>query len=183
MKIGRTILTAALITLAAAAPTRAEVIAEIHTEGGIESALEITEACPIESELVEDPEDRPAAGVYSGIQMTEDEAQLLRSILALESQGEGLDGQKAVVEVIFNRVISDKWPNTVADVIYQKGQFATVRYLKRPYAVPGEAEDDAISEVLRETETVLPDTRYVFFDTRGVNGKGHVRINHHVFGR
>ena len=179
MKIGRTILAAALITLAAAAPARAEVIAEIHTEGGIESALEITEPCPAGA----DPVEQPAAGVYSAIQMTEDEAQLLRSILALESQGEGLDGQKAVVEVIFNRVLSDKWPDSVEDVIYQKGQFATVKYLKRPYAIPGEAEDDAISEVLRETTTVLPDTRYVYFDTRGVNGKGHVRINHHVFGR
>lgn len=182
MKIGRTILTAALITLAAAAPARAEVIAEIHTEGGIESALEITEACPAGSEASQEAEEA-AKAVYANISMSEDEQNLLRTILALESQGEGLDGQKAVVEVIFNRVLSDKWPNSVEDVIYQKGQFATVRYLKRPYAVPGEAEDDAISEVLRETETVLPDTRYVFFDTRGVNGKGHVRINHHVFGR
>lgn len=182
MKIGKTILTAALITLAAAAPARAEVIAEIHTEGGIESALEITEACPAGSEASQEAEEAVKA-VYANISMSEDEQSLLRAILALESQGEGLDGQKAVVEVIFNRVLSEEWPDSVEDVIYQKGQFATVRYLKRPYALPGEAEDDAISEVLRETTTVLPDTRYVYFDTRGVNGKGHVRINHHVFGR
>jgi len=168
--------------LAAAAPAKAEVIAEIHTESGIESALEITEACPAGSETSQEA-DEAAKAVYANISMSEDEQSLLRAILALESQGEGLDGQKAVVEVIFNRVLSEEWPDSVEDVIYQKGQFATVRYLKRPYALPGEAEDDAISEVLRETTTVLPDTRYVYFDTRGVNGKGHVRINHHVFGR
>lgn len=178
MKIGRIILTAALITLAAAAPARAEVIAEIHTEGGIESALEITEPCPAGA----DPVEQPAAGVYSGIQMTDEEARLLRSILALESQGEGLEGQKAVVEVIFNRVRSKEWANSVHDVIYQKGQFATVKYLNDPYVLPDEAEDDAISEVLRETETVLP-TDYVYFSTKKVNGKDFIKINHHWFSR
>ena len=96
---------------------------------------------------------------------------------------EGHDGQKAVIEVVFNRVLSPDWPDTVKDVIYQKGQFATVKYLKHPYNLPGEHEDDAISAVLRETETVLPSTEYVYFDTRGINGRKHVRINHHVFGR
>ena len=158
-----------------------EVLAVIETRNGMENALEICEAPPVESE-VEIPE-KPA--VYKDIQVSEEELKLLRSILALEADydTEGHDGQKAVVEVIFNRVLSDKWPDTVEDVIYQRGQFATVKYLRKPYNLPGEHEDDAISAVLRETETVLPDTRYVFFDTRGVNGRGHVRINHHVFGR
>ena len=167
--------------------TRAEVIAEIHTDP-FAGAVEITEPCPVQA--AETTADAPAATetaetVYGGISISEDEFKLLRSILALEADydTEGHDGQKAVVEVIFNRVLSDKWPDTVEDVIYQRGQFATVRYLKKPYNLPGEHEDDAISAVLRETETVLPDTRYVFFDTKGVNGKAHVRINHHVFGR
>ena len=181
MKIGRTILTTALITLAAAAPTRAEVIAEIHTESGIESALEITEPCPAGSEASQEAEEA-AKAVYANISMSEDEQNLLRAILALESHGEGLEGQKAVVEVIFNRVRSDEWANSVHDVIYQKGQFATVKYLNDPYVLPDEAEDDAISEVLRETETVLP-TDYVYFSTKKVNGKDFIKINHHWFSR
>lgn len=158
------------------------VIAEIHTQ---DDAIDITEAPPIGDVSVAldaADEEKP---VYAAITMTDDEAQLLRSILALEADygTEGHDGQKAVVEVIFNRVLSPRWPDTVADVIYQRGQFATVKYLKRPYNRPGEHEDDAISAVLRETETVLPSTDYVYFSRGKSNGKAFVKLNHHWFSR
>lgn len=167
--------------------TRAEVIAEIHTDP-FAGAVEITEPCPAVS--VETAADAPdltetATTIYGGITISDDEYSLLRSILALEADyaTEGHDGQKAVVEVVLNRVLSSEWPNTVSDVIYQKGQFATVKYLKKPYNLPGEHEDDAISAVLRETETVLPDTRYVYFSRGKSNGKDFVKLNHHWFSR
>ena len=164
------------------------VIAEIHTQ---DDAIDINEAPPIQhisnalnalDALDALEEEKP---VYAAITMTDEEAQLLRSILALEADygTEGHDGQKAVVEVIFNRVLSPRWPDTVADVIYQRGQFATVKYLKRPYNRPGEHEDDAISAVLRETETVLPSTDYVYFSRGKSNGKAFVKLNHHWFSR
>ena len=154
------------------------VIAEIRTQ---DNAIDISEAPPI-NDLSVVLDNIP---VYAAITMTEDEAQLLRSILALEANAatEGLEGQKAVVEVIFNRVLSPRWPDTVSDVIYQRGQFATVKHLKRPYNTPGEPEDDAISEVLRETETVLPSMDYVYFSRGKSNGKAFVKINHHWFSR
>ena len=164
------------------------VIAEIHTQ---DDAIDINEAPPIQhisnalnalDALDALEEEKP---VYAAITMTDDEAQLLRSILALEADygTEGHDGQKAVVEVIFNRVLSPRWPDTVADVIYQRGQFATVKYLRKPYNRPGEHEDDAISAVLRETETVLPSTDYVYFSRGKSNGKAFVKLNHHWFSR
>lgn len=145
--------------------------------------IDIEEAPPINE--ISSALDAAEKTVYAGISMTEDDAQLLRSIVALEANyaTEGLDGQKAVVEVIFNRVLSPRWPDTVSDVIYQKGQFATVKYLKKPYNIPGEHEDDAISEVLRESETVLPSTDYVYFSRGKSNGKAFVKINHHWFSR
>ena len=154
------------------------VIADIRTQ---DNAIDISEAPPI-NDLSVALDNIP---VYAAITMTEDEAQLLRSILALEANAatEGLEGQKAVIEVIFNRVLSPRWPDTVSEVIYQRGQFATVKYLKRPYNTPGEAEDDAISAVLRETETVLPSTDYVYFSRGKSNGKAFVKINHHWFSR
>ena len=145
--------------------------------------VDISEPPPINrlSEALEATE--TSSKVYGGISLSQDDETLLKAILALESQGEGLEGQKAVVEVIFNRMLSDEWPDTLSEVIYQKGQFATVKYLKRPYAIPGEAEDDAISEVLRETETILPSTEYVYFSRGKSNGNAFVKINHHWFSR
>lgn len=155
------------------------VIAEIHTQ---DNAIDITEP-PINrlSEALDAVEDTPR--VYSAITLTQKEADLLKAIMALEGHTEGHDGLKGICEVVFNRVLSPDWPNDIESVIYQRGQFATVKYLKKPYVTPGEAEDDAISEVLRETETTLPSTDYVYFSRGKVNGKAFVKINHHWFSR
>lgn len=158
-------------------------ITEPPTQSNDFNALNALEVPPINrlSEVLDEVDETP--GVYSGINLSESDFDLLRRIVALESQGEIFRGQKAVVEVIFNRILSKKWPNDLESVIYQKRQFDTVKYLKKPYAVPGEAEDDAISEVLRETVTELPDLDYVFFSTHKVNGKEFVKIGNHYFSK
>ena len=121
--------------------------------------------------------------VYDGVTMTDQEVWELERILAMEAQDEGLEGEKAVVEVIFNRVQSGDWPNTVHDVISQKGQFSTWKYLNWPYNQPGKLETDAISAVMTETTKVLPDG-YVFFATRR-HGWMHdcIKLGGHWFGR
>lgn len=156
------------------------IIAEIHTQ---DDAIDITEAPPINrlSDALEATETAPT--VYGDISLSQEDFDLLRRIMALEGHTEGHDGLKAIAEVVFNRIRSEKFPDTLEGVIYQRGQFVTVRYLKKPYVLPGEAEDDAISEVLRETETVLPSTDYVFFSRGKSNGKAFVKINHHWFSR
>lgn len=161
------------------------IIAEIHTQ---DDAIDIDEAPPINDlSSVLDALDatQTASTVYGGISLSAEDFDLLRRIMALEADDktEGLEGQKAVVEVIFNRMLSDRFPDTLQDVIYERGQFATVKHLKKPYNLPGEEEDDAISEVLRETATVLPSTDYVFFSRGKSNGRAFVKINHHWFSR
>ena len=119
---------------------------------------------------------------YSGIQISDSEMEELKRIVAAEAQTQSLEGREAVVEVIFNRVLSDEWPNTVHGVLSQKGQFATWQMRNQSWVVP-DAAVAAIEYVLEHGRTVLPDTSYVYFDTRGKNGKSHIRIQDHVFGR
>lgn len=148
-----------------------------------EYVLDIEEAPPINmvSEALEATEMAPT--IYCDITLSQDDFELLRRIMALEGHNEGHDGLKAIAEVVFNRIRSDRFPDTLEEVIYQRGQFATVKYLSKPYALPDEHEDDAISEVLRETETVLPSTEYVFFSRGKSNGRAFIKINHHYFSR
>lgn len=180
----RRVLATMAMMAALAMTARAEVIAEIHTEG-MESAIEITEPCParIEQNTTADAPQgtETAPTVYKDIVVSEEDGKLLEAILWAEANNQSFEGQKAVIEVIFNRVLSDEWPDTIYDVLSQKGQFAT--WKSRNKVKPTEVQSDVISDVLRETETVLPDTTYVYFDRRGVNGKNHVRIQDHVFGR
>lgn len=124
------------------------------------------------TEYVENP--------YQTIPITDAEFEELRWIIALESKANNFQDKKAVCEVIFNRVLSQNdWGNTVHEVVSKKHQFSTYKYIgsKKAWAVPGEMEDDAISEVLRLGPSVLPSMKYVYFDCKGgVNGRKHIKI-------
>ncbi len=124
----------------------------------------------------------PVQHEYSSISISDTEMQELRQIVAAESQTQSIEGRKAVVEVIFNRVLDPRFPNTVHGVLSQKGQFATWRMRNAAWVQPSYA-DEAIQYVIANGRTVLPSTAYIYFDTRGVNGRQHIRIGAHYFGR
>lgn len=62
--------------------------------------------------------------------ITEKERETLARLVYLEARGQSYLGQKAVVEVVLNRVLSDEFPNTIDDVIYQKNQFSPAKYIE-----------------------------------------------------
>ena len=65
-----------------------------------------------------------------------------------EARGEPLEGQIAVGAVIINRVKSEKFPNTITEVVYQRGQFTPVeRNLlpNEPQASAWEAAERALA--------------------------------------
>ena len=115
------------------------------------------------------------------INMTNEEATALRQILAVECHNQVFEGRVACCQVILNRVLSPKWPNTILGVIYQKNprQFATTRMGK---VTPNELEDDAISYIADGGELPLPND-YVYFATRKVNGRDFIKIDDHYFSR
>ena len=59
------------------------------------------------------------------INVTQKEAQELLQIAWCEAGNQGIDGQLYVMSVIINRVNSPDFPDSVHDVIFQSGQFAT----------------------------------------------------------
>lgn len=54
------------------------------------------------------------------------DAALLAALIQCEAGGESYEGKVAVGSVVMNRVSSSHFPNTVAGVIYQSGQFSPV---------------------------------------------------------
>ncbi len=68
----------------------------------------------------------------SGIGQTEqsdidEDLYLLASAIHGEARGEPYEGQVAVGAVILNRVSSEDFPNSIAEVVYQRGAFDAVR--------------------------------------------------------
>lgn len=56
-------------------------------------------------------------------EMSDDEKYLLAKIAMAEAEGCSLRTKELVIETVLNRVKSDKFPNTIEEVIFQKNQF------------------------------------------------------------
>lgn len=120
---------------------------------------------------------------YSSIVISDSEMEELRRIVAAEAQTQSMKGREAVVEVIFNRVLSPDYPNTVHEVLCQKGQFSTWKMRNASWVVP-DAAVAPIEWVLEKGRTALPSTDYLYF-SRGKSkyGKDWIQIQDHWFGR
>lgn len=119
---------------------------------------------------------------YSSLEITEDDVYTLVCLVYHEARGECFKGQVAVVEVVFNRMISDQFPDTVEEVVFQKygdvWQFSPAPYLWT--AEPGETQFQAVYTALNETEcNVTPET--VYFSTAPYNEKISEIIGNHYF--
>lgn len=114
------------------------------------------------------------------ITLSEEEIDLLARIVWLESCGEPQEGQEAVVEVIFNRMSSDKYPNTLFDVLSQQNPVQFCSWKNREIADPTEKEYQSIYNVLEgKTNILRNDTLY--FSTEPLTPNLDCRIGGHSF--
>lgn len=114
---------------------------------------------------------------YPTIQLTDEERELLAKVIWAEARGESAEGQQAVAEVVFNRMISKKFSNTLKDVIYGEQQFRSVPVLDK--AKPYQAQYQAIDRALY-SEPILPKT-VVYFATFQTNEYVYQKIGNHIF--
>lgn len=78
-----------------------------------------------------------------GCELQKGDVDILQKLVEAEAGGESMEGKIAVVNVVMNRVKSNKYPNNIRAVIYQKNQFQPVStgviYQKTPSAETKEA--------------------------------------------
>ena len=140
-------------------------------------ALEITP--PTETAQAQEP-----VGRYQGIELTEDETDMLAALVYCEAGNQSAEGQQAVVEVVLNRLMADNFPDMLHEVIFQgygtrqqqftpAGQIATT--------TPTQEQYDAIEAALHGEE-ILPED-VVYFSTKGENSRVWGKIGDHVFCR
>ena len=119
-------------------------------------------------------------GKYSGIKVSDADRKLLAQLVKREAGGESFKGQKAVVEVVLNRVLDSRFPNTIRGVIFQKGQFSTASKLSK--TTPTQTNYDAVDYVLEHGATVLHGN-YVYFSAGKCHGSGRIKIGNQWFGK
>jgi N-acetylmuramoyl-L-alanine amidase len=57
---------------------------------------------------------------------SQSEIDILASLVQAEAKGESFEGKIAVAAVVLNRVDDSRFPNSIREVIYQRGQFSPV---------------------------------------------------------
>ena len=89
-----------------------------------------------------------SSGKYSSINLTSAERELLARLVYCEANAEPYSGQVGVAQVVFNRVLDDRFPNSVEGVIKAKGQFVPVSTGKIYNITPTAENYAAVDEAL-----------------------------------
>lgn len=108
---------------------------------------------------------------------------LLAQIIHAEAKGEPYEGKLAVGNVIHNRVKSEQFPNSIRDVIFQKGQFQPVMN----GSIYNEPSEESIKAAMESYHTNIVGQALYFYnpelstDTWITTRKTIKRIGSHVF--
>lgn len=121
----------------------------------------------------------------SQVTFEDGDRKLLANLIYCEARGESYEGKVAVASVVINRVLSERFPNTVVGVIYAPRQFAPVTSTKNPLAL-ALAEDRATRypDCYRAADEAMGGYsnvgRCVYFRTP-IPGLTGTQIGNHIF--
>ena len=107
------------------------------------------------------------------------EQELLARVVEAEAGNQGLYGKRLVVSVIYNRVESDKFPNTIYEVLTSPHQFSTVW---NGQIEKMEITDETLFAIEFE-RTHRADNEILYFNNGECSGKFAYRYKDHNFGR
>lgn len=109
---------------------------------------------------------------------TEEDVEVLTRVLTGEAQHCSDQEQRLVGSVVLNRVNHPEFPDTIKDVVFQKGQYSCVRD-GNYYREPTEA-NRANAVWLLENGSILPDN--VVYQSGGKQGSGvHLKTDVHYY--
>lgn len=130
-----------------------------------------------EDPFIYEGEANPDEFRYPGIELTQEDRDLIAKLLCMEAESEPFEGQQAIAEVILNRLAAGTFQSSVKNIIYAQGQFAAADrlYLADPTHTQYEAIDRALNGPY-----VLP-KEVTFFATYKVNDNFWGKIGNHYF--
>lgn len=143
----------------------------------------ITDPSALEDEISSDMEEKASQKSIPlpqwRIEINNEQLDLLERCVMAEGGGESYECQVAIACVIINRVISDKYPDSIDGVIKQKGQFSTwPKMIKR--MVPTNEVKQAVREAL--TSEAIPENVLYFRASRYHKwGSRYCRIDNTYF--
>lgn len=107
--------------------------------------------------------------------------ELIAQMVEAEAGNQDLLGKRLVADVILNRVDSDKFPNTVEEVLFQSYQFSSILDGNFDKAAWHMSEDSFRAVEMEWYRDYRADSEILYFSTTHVNGKGGYRHDAHWF--
>lgn len=83
-------------------------------------------ATDIPENLIVEPAPTEELKLVASYESFEEDLYIMAHLLCGECQGGSRELQEAVGSVVLNRVASDKFPDSIPDVVFQRGQYACV---------------------------------------------------------
>lgn len=118
----------------------------------------------------------------SDVAISDDDEYLMANIIFCEAGNQPYEGQVAVGAVVMNRVKSSAFPNTIREVIYQKGQFEPVLTGRYAIALAKNEATESCYKAARAAmagETTVDDCLFFRTPISGINYK--YKIAGHIF--
>ena len=115
------------------------------------------------------------------ISVSNDDIELLALVTMAEAEGESEEGKRMVIDTILNRVDSERFDNTISEVIYAPNQFTSMRNgrVDRCYVA-----DDICQLVIEElTNRTNYDVLYFTAYQYGAYGTPMFQIGNHYFSK
>ena len=116
---------------------------------------------------------------YPGVALSDEDRKLLASLIWMEARGECAEGQQAVAEVVLNRLVSDRFPNNIRDIVFGEGQFPAAVTERLNEAEPWQAQFQAIDRALYGN--MVLDKQVFFYARTALTPNVFGVIGHHVF--
>ena len=101
--------------------------------------------------------------------LTDEEMNMMMFIADREDNTD-INSRLAIMQVIMNRVNSPKFPDNVYDVLYARGQFATIKKYYKDY-IPSEDAWIAMDRLLYDEKNIFDGKEALFFAEKSVNKK------------
>lgn len=117
----------------------------------------------------------------SEIEFAEGDRYLLANLIYCEAGAEPYEGQVAVGAVVINRVLSEKFPDSVVGVIYQNRQFSPVASGRLELALAANKATPACYQAADEAMAGVTNVGKCLFFRTPIEGLEGIRIGGHVF--
>lgn len=140
------------------------------------------------AEPTKQPESNANGGVNSsdyfssGGGFSADELLLVAQVVQEESKGSGVEARAAVANVIYNRIASSRFPDSVSGVIFQKNQFTVARDEDKLRAVvPVSKTIEAVNQIFVNGDRFMPED-VLYFRSSSKGTSWNKRVYYATFG-